>query len=245
MGDQLTSTVEPGYPVTSLRLRGVLDLATVTEVRSALGKLLADQPAAILIDLTDLVVLEDLAVMVFGAVARQATVWPGCQILFYGATGETRRAFERMAGTRPVAMCRDRQEALDRVGGAPAQPRLTERLPPIPEAACLARRLVADACIRWGLDNAVDSAEIGVTELVGNAVRHAVPPIDLNLGRRGRYLYIGVRDSSPQAARRLTVEEPAGYGRGLLVVDAFATAWGSEPNADGKVVWATVRGYPR
>jgi anti-anti-sigma regulatory factor len=245
MRDRLTFAVEPGYPVTSLRLQGPLDLATATDVRSTLNKLLADQPAAIIVDLAGLVVVDDLAVLVFAGVARQAMVWPSCQIVLHGATAETRQALDRMALSRQMVICRDRQEALDRAAGSPVPPRLTERLPPIAEAARLARWLVTDACRRWGLSNVSDAAEIVVTELVGNAVRHAAPPIDLSLARRGRYLYIGVRDCSPEAARRLTVEEPAGYGRGLLVVDAFATAWGSAPNADGKVVWATLRAYPR
>jgi hypothetical protein len=200
---------------------------------------------AMLIDLADLVVDDDLAVLAFGAAARQANVWPGSAILLYGATWETRRALDRMAVTRQVTVCRDRQEAMDKAVRSPVPPRVTERLPPIAEAAGFARDLVGEACERWGLANLVESAEIVVTELVSNAVRHANPPIDLSLARRGRYLYIGVRDNSPGAPHRMTVEEPSDHGRGLLIVDAFATAWGNAPNADGKVVWATLRAYPR
>jgi hypothetical protein len=30
------------------------------------------------------------------------------------------------------------------------------------------------------------------------------------------------------------------HGRGLLLLDAMADAWGSSPTADGKVVWANI-----
>jgi anti-anti-sigma regulatory factor len=243
--DTLVVAVEPGYPVTSVRLHGWLDLATAADLRSALLKVIADQPMAVLIDLSGTVVGDELALLAFSAVNRQASVWPGCQLVLYGATAETRRAFDRMAVSHMVLLCRDRWEALAQVARSPAPPMLTERLPPIPEAAGLARRLVSDACRQWGLARLVEPAEIIVTELVGNAVRHAEPPIHLSLAQRGRYLHVSVRDGSPRMPRRLTIAEPADHGRGLLLVDAFSTAWGSALRADGKVVWATLRLYPR
>lgn len=245
MPDQLTCAVDPGHPVASVRLTGKLGLASATVLRSTLHKVLADQPVAVLIDVAGLAIDDDLAVLAFSVAARRATVWPGSVLLLYGASADTRRALEQMGVARQVVVCHDRKDAEDRAANSPVPPRLTERLPPIPEAAGFARRLVSEACRRWGLSNLAEVAEILVTELVGNAVRHALPPIDLSLVRRGRYLYIGVRDHSPELPHRLTVEEPASYGRGLLVVDAFATAWGCTPSADGKVVWATLRPYPR
>ena len=35
--------------------------------------------------------------------------------------------------------------------------------------------------------------------------------------------------------------ESAEGGRGLILVDALAAAWGSTPAPDGKHVWATLR----
>jgi len=59
-------------------------------------------------------------------------------------------------------------------------------------------------------------------------------------------LHIAVRDTGPGEARIADiVDESSPSGRGLLLVDALATAWGSfVPNA-GKVVWATIRVRPR
>ncbi len=241
----LACAVEPGYPVTAVRMSGHLDMATAVQVRSTLHKVLAGQPKAVLIDLADLEVVDDLAVLAFLTVARHAAAWPGCQIVLYGASAETLQAFDRMALTRLLAVCQDRTKALARLVDSPVLPRFTERLPPVPEAAGLARRMVVEAGQRWGVASVVESAEIVVTELVSNAVRHGRPPIELSLERRGRYLHIRVRDRSPVRPRRLTVAEPSEHGRGLLIVDAFATSWGSDLNADGKVVWATLRVYPR
>ena len=40
------------------------------------------------------------------------------------------------------------------------------------------------------------------------------------------------------------VDESAESGRGLLLVDALASAWGSFVLDSGKMVWATVRVRP-
>jgi anti-anti-sigma regulatory factor len=242
----LACAVGHGYPVTAVRMSGQLDMATAVQVRTTLLKVLAGQPKAVLVDLADLEVVDDLAVLAFLTVARHAAAWPGCQIVLYGASAETQHAFDRMAITRLLAVCQDRTEALARLSvDAPVLSRFTERLPPVPEAAGLARRMVVEACQRWGVARLVESAEIVVTELVSNAVRHGRPPIELSLERRGRYLHIRVRDRSPVRPSRLTPTEHSERGRGLLIVDAFATSWGSDLNADGKVVWATLRVYPR
>jgi hypothetical protein len=45
-------------------------------------------------------------------------------------------------------------------------------------------------------------------------------------------------------ARRQSPSESDDHGRGLLIVEAVASAWGSAPTPDGKVVWAAVRVPP-
>ena len=108
-----------------------------------------------------------------------------------------------------------------------------------------ARDLVARACREWDLDAHAGPAELIVTELAGNAVRHAVGPLHLMVAVRGNYLQIAVRDGSPGLPRPVDFTggpiDPVEHGRGLHLIAALATSWGTIPSVDGKVVWATLR----
>jgi anti-sigma regulatory factor (Ser/Thr protein kinase) len=116
-------------------------------------------------------------------------------------------------------------------------------LTPRPGAGRRARELVTEACARWGLPDLVGSGCLVVTELVGNAVRHAGTSISVRLHRGRRYLHFCVRDASarmpvPATAMSLAPDSP----RGLLLVAAVSDRWGWRPDgAGGKVVWAMLR----
>src|SRR5262245_48074113 len=69
MPDELTIAVDGGFPVTSVRLAGNLGLAGAAKLRTTLNKILADEPSAVVIDVADIVVVDDLSVLVF-ATAR-------------------------------------------------------------------------------------------------------------------------------------------------------------------------------
>ncbi|GGZ11516.1 ATP-binding protein [Streptomyces poonensis] len=89
-----------------------------------------------------------------------------------------------------------------------------------------------------------DAAELALTELVGNVVRH-VP------GRRCRMCFLlrpgAVRVEVADSCRRLPAPAPenmdasdeAETGRGLLLLQAVTDRWGAEPHPDGsgKTVW--------
>ena len=85
-----------------------------------------------------------------------------------------------------------------------------------------------------------DDAVLVLSELVTNAMVHAADGCTIEVRHRDDMLRLEVRDRSPQApVMRLVGPSDIG-GRGLRVVDAVAEAWGWEPTADGKRVWAIV-----
>ncbi|MFI8104804.1 ATP-binding protein [Streptomyces sp. NPDC086023] len=102
------------------------------------------------------------------------------------------------------------------------------------------RRILRLFLTRWELPELADSAELALTELVANVVRH-VP--DRNCAvlilRRPQGLRIEVSDGDPRPARPLVPydEAVAEHGRGLRLVDAVTDRWGSEPGPTGKTVW--------
>jgi anti-sigma regulatory factor (Ser/Thr protein kinase) len=107
-----------------------------------------------------------------------------------------------------------------------------------PMAAAEARSFLSDALEQWGGASLAEVAELLVTEVVANAVRHAGPPIALRACYRDHELRVEVRDPSPALpsveARGLLAES----GRGMQIVSAFADRHGAETlPSRGKVVW--------
>jgi len=166
----LTCVREIDAPVAVVRLSGRLDLATAVDVRTALYKALTEQPAAIVVDLSDLTVHDDVTLTVFLAFARSAAGWPGCPVLLCGAAGTLAGALDRMGIHRALPVHPDRASALAHARRLPAPWQYEYALPDSPSASTVARRAVAEACDAWRLPRLVEDAELVVTELVSNAV---------------------------------------------------------------------------
>ncbi len=115
---------------------------------------------------------------------------------------------------------------------------------PTPDAVRHARALAVDTCHAWNVPEPLAGiAELVVSELVGNSVRHAWTRVDVTLARSPGRLNIAVRDYVSAPAR---LAGPDGDGRGLLIIDAVATHWGCTPvktptgHGVGKVTWVTL-----
>ncbi|NYG59704.1 hypothetical protein BJ980_002627 [Nocardioides daedukensis] len=105
-----------------------------------------------------------------------------------------------------------------------------------------ARRWAADACHELGRDDLVETAELGISELVTNALLHAAPPIAVRVRGTHRYPRIEVLDGSPEPPRinaAMAKEEElfSTFGRGLGMVAMCSHRWGADPDEPGKVVW--------
>ncbi|MFE8969744.1 SpoIIE family protein phosphatase [Streptomyces albogriseolus] len=113
-----------------------------------------------------------------------------------------------------------------------------------PRAVRTARTLTARTLEEWGLDALGDAAELIVSELVTNAVRHGGGPVGLRL-LRDKTLTVEVHDGghtlTPHPRRAHTTDEG---GRGLYLVAKLAHRWGARPAPGGKIVWADLD-YPR
>jgi GAF domain-containing protein/anti-sigma regulatory factor (Ser/Thr protein kinase) len=105
-----------------------------------------------------------------------------------------------------------------------------------------ARAFVADAVAGSGVD--VDTAVLLVSELATNALRHGLGRVTVRVGLDAERVVVDVHDEHPECPhRRATVLDQDEGGRGMLLVDALAEAWGCEPAPPGKRVWfALVRG---
>ena len=115
-------------------------------------------------------------------------------------------------------------------------------LPAAVGSPALARSSLRVLLQAWGVPPpVVDDALLIVTELVTNSVMHAGTPARLDATRTATDLRFGVSDSNATTpAARVAATESEG-GRGLALVDALASAWGSLTTSDGKTVWAELR----
>ncbi|MEU4086230.1 ATP-binding protein [Streptomyces aureus] len=100
-----------------------------------------------------------------------------------------------------------------------------------------ARRLATAQLGDWGLEGLADPAELLVSELVTNALRHTRGPLRLNLCVRESSLRCEVEDTDPTCPVRRDADPDAEGGRGTVLLDLLAGAWGSTQVPTGKTIW--------
>lgn len=104
-----------------------------------------------------------------------------------------------------------------------------------------ARAFAYAAMTRWGIGERADDIRLCVSELAANAVVHGGAPIcgfTLRVVASPHRLRVEVRDDGAgRPVRRASTCQDAS-GRGLLLVEALADAWGVDDHAIGKTVWA-------
>lgn len=112
-----------------------------------------------------------------------------------------------------------------------------------PRAAADARRWVGDICQRLQRGDLVECAELGVSELVANAILHASAPFRVRVRGTASHPRIEVVDGStsppvpPVPQMDDDLDLLLTFGRGLSMVAQCAVAWGATIEADGKIVW--------
>jgi hypothetical protein len=104
---------------------------------------------------------------------------------------------------------------------------------------------VGDLCAEIGRPELAECAQLGVSELVTNALLHGEPPITVRMRGTVEHPRVEVRDSSVEAP--ILPSQPLDhpetddllltFGRGLSIVARCSDAWGAEIEDDGKVVW--------
>jgi len=118
------------------------------------------------------------------------------------------------------------------------------------QSARMAREFTLTTLRDWGLEELAFDVELVVSELVTNALRHAVPhlassrPIRLRLLHHAAHVVCAVYDPSDRSPVITREDEFAESGRGLHLVDALAVAWGWMLLHPGKVVWAAFSDTP-
>ncbi|SFC34185.1 hypothetical protein SAMN04487968_105244 [Nocardioides terrae] len=123
-----------------------------------------------------------------------------------------------------------------------SRPALT--LAPGPKGVQDARRWIVRVFRDISRYELLDCAELGVSELVSNAILHGADPIQVRVRGTTDHPRVEVRDASveqPVLPAPLALDRDDDllltFGRGLSIVARSSCAWGAEIEADGKVVW--------
>lgn len=112
-----------------------------------------------------------------------------------------------------------------------------------PRAAAEARRWVSDICRQLHRPDLAECAELGVSELVANAIIHAEAPFKVRVRGTPSHPRIEVADGStkppvpPMATPGDDFDLLLTFGRGLTMVAQCAAAWGATIESHGKIVW--------
>lgn len=120
------------------------------------------------------------------------------------------------------------------------------RLPADPRTPATARAVVRSVLAEASLEELLNEALLLTTELSTNAVEHARTELDIEVVADKIGLTVTVSDFAVGPVDELTVgvrndctdlSEVAERGRGLLLVDHFASRWGTTYRSTGKGVW--------
>ncbi|MYR55484.1 ATP-binding protein [Streptomyces sp. SID625] len=111
-----------------------------------------------------------------------------------------------------------------------------------PAQVRLLRKAAAAQLDQWGMSGISDEAELVVTELATNVIKHvgAGTSATLILERRHDGLRVEVHDRNRARPVLRGTQCEAECGRGLHLLAALTTAWGSDATPAGKAVWCEI-----
>jgi anti-sigma regulatory factor (Ser/Thr protein kinase) len=115
-------------------------------------------------------------------------------------------------------------------------------LTPHPTSVGAARRFVRDVLMSRDVsDYVVDTVELLTSEVVTNAIVHGRSGPQLAIEIDGHVVRVAVRDLSPELPVRRLGHVDDVSGRGVVIVEELASAWGVERERNGaKRVWFEV-----
>lgn len=114
-------------------------------------------------------------------------------------------------------------------------------LPAEPTSGALARNVLRELCAAAELNpDTCETALLLATELVTNAIEHGGAPAVLDAAILDQVVRVAVDDSSSFTPEPKIASELDERGRGLFLVDALASRWGTESRTGGKTVWFEV-----
>lgn len=228
--------------VAILTVDGVLDTSNSAALRDHMLQATLDEPAAVIVNISALKVLAELAWSTFIGAHWQVRSKPNVPIVLVCAHRATREAITRSGvayfmpvySTEKAAMKALSQQSRRAVRRADAP--LPADLTSLRES----RRLVREWLTAWSQSALIPVALVVVNVFVENVLEHTASVPVMRIESHGATATIAVSDSSHAPALRLPSPANGIDVSGLAIVEALSRAWGSTPTSDGKTVWAVI-----
>ncbi|WP_330458898.1 SpoIIE family protein phosphatase [Streptomyces sp. NBC_00820] len=110
-----------------------------------------------------------------------------------------------------------------------------------PERIAEARQHLRELLHDWSSADQVDSAVLLLSEMITNVLVHtdadALVLAEISGEPGGRRLQVKVTDTGDDLPHKRSPGELASSGRGLVLIELLAEAWGVEPRGEGKSIW--------
>ncbi|MCY7365566.1 MAG: ATP-binding protein [Frankiaceae bacterium] len=213
-----------------LTVEGPLLDADVATLCVSVSRALTEPVRGVVLDLGAVDEVNDVARCALQELAHLSSGWPRAALVV--ASGPT--GLDLDGGV----VLPDRAQALAHVDDRQERPRAVMSLDAGLASAAQARAAVAACSDRLGLDELSDDVVLVVSEMVTNAVRHAVPPVRLEIEAGEDAVVVAVCDGSPQSPVAREADLDAEGGRGMLLVDLLSDDHGVRAQPPGKAVWA-------
>ncbi len=115
-------------------------------------------------------------------------------------------------------------------------------VPSLPSSVSAVRRFAVAACERSGLGAVSDTVALLVSEVATNALVHGSGDVRVSVRADADRVRVEVADDSPGWPVTREAGPEAEGGRGLALVEALSSDWGTRAEGVGKVVWFELAG---
>lgn len=163
------------------------------------------------------------------------TGWPTTALCLCGAAPDVRSALP------DVLVHEDRAQALAALDDRRSAPRRSVPIDHDAQGPAQARVVVRQCAEQLGLGDEGEDLLLVVSEMVTNAVRHARPPVELQIAATDERVVVAVADSSPEPPTPRDADADAENGRGMALMALLCEDHGVRDRPPGKTVWAAVR----
>lgn len=215
-----------------LCVRGPVHERDADGVLAAVQRALALEPRGLVLDLSEATSIDPAARDRLRDLTALPSGWPRAALLLCPAGA--------VPGMPDGMTAPDREAALGRVDARARRPRAHIPVPHDATGPAQARAAVAECSRRMGLNGLSDDLALVVSEMVTNAVRHAAPPVSVEIEAGDEHVVVAVCDGSPQRPVPREADEDAEGGRGMMLVDLLTADHGVRPQPPGKTVWARI-----
>ncbi|MDT9698576.1 SpoIIE family protein phosphatase [Streptomyces sp. P17] len=114
-----------------------------------------------------------------------------------------------------------------------------------PERVAVARQQLRELLHDWSSADQIDSAVLLLSETLTNVLVHtdadALLLAEVRGEAGGRRVRVEVTDTSDDLPHKRRPGELASSGRGLMLIELLADAWGVDPRGEGKSIWFELR----